>query len=108
MLERTQSVSARLLSAVAPAIAMPITTIINNSIKSGTFPTMWKLAKVIPIHKKGATDNKGNYRPISVLNALTKILERHVHEACMHISWHETFYTAASQGSVLNTLVTRH
>ena len=42
---------------------------------------MWKLAKVIPIHKKGATDNKGNYRPISVLSALSKLLERHVHDS---------------------------
>ena len=72
------TISARLLSAAAPAITMPITTIINNSIRSETFPTMWKLAKVIPIHKKGATDNKGNYRPISVLSAISKILERHV------------------------------
>ena len=75
------TISARLLSAEAPAITMPITTIINNSIRSGTFPTMWKLAKVIPIHKKGTTDNKGNYRPISVLSAHSKILERHVHDS---------------------------
>ena len=58
------TISARLLSAAAPAITIPITTIINNSIRSGPFPTMWKLAKVIPIHKKGDTDDKGNYRPI--------------------------------------------
>ena len=75
------TISARLLRAAAPAITMPITTIINNSIRIGTFPTMWKLAKVIPIHKKGATDNKGNYRPISVLSALSKILERQVHDS---------------------------
>ena len=56
------TISARLLSAAATAITMPITTMINNSIiRSGTFfPTMWKLTKVVPIHKKGATDDKGN------------------------------------------------
>lgn len=48
---------------------------------SGKFPTLWKLAKVIPIHKKGPTDDKGNYRPISVLCVLSKILERHVHDS---------------------------
>ena len=62
---------------------MPITTLIYNSrpIRSGTFPTMWKLANVILIHKQGATDNKGKYRPISVLSALSKILEIHVHDS---------------------------
>ena len=48
---------------------------------TGNFPTLWKLAKITPIHKKGPTENKGNYRPISVLCALSKILERHVHDS---------------------------
>ena len=74
-------ISARLLKAAAPAITVSVTTLINKSIVSGQFPTLWKLAKITPIHKKGPTENKGNDRPISVLCALSKILEKHVHDS---------------------------
>ena len=36
----------------------------NDSLRSGVFPDRLKLAKVIPLHKKGATDNPSNYRRI--------------------------------------------
>ena len=48
---------------------------------SGKFPTLWKLAKITPIHKKEPTENKGNYRSISVFAALSKILKQHVHDS---------------------------
>ena len=73
-------ISVRLLKAAAPAITMSVTTLINKSIVSGKCPTLWKLAKITPIYKKGSTENKGNYRPKSVLCALSKILERRVHD----------------------------
>ena len=69
-------ISARLLKAAAPALTVSVTSLINNSIVSGTFPTLWKLPKITPIHKKGPIENMGNYRPITVL-----ILERHVHDS---------------------------
>ena len=43
-------------------------------------PNKWKIAKVTPIHKKGNTNDYNNYRPISVLNICSKILERAVHK----------------------------
>ena len=57
------------------ALLIPITHIINASIASGTFPDHWKKAIVIPILKKGSQTDKNNYRPISILNATSKILE---------------------------------
>ena len=63
------------------AITVSITILINKSIVSRKFPTLLKLANITPIHKKGPTENKGNYRPISILCALSKILERHVHDS---------------------------
>ena len=38
-----------------------------------------KIAKIIPIHKSGPTDQHTNYRPISILPSLSKVLERVVH-----------------------------
>ncbi len=52
-----------------------ITTIINTSIVTGKFPTMWKHATVTPIYKNGDRDNINNYRPISLVPILSKVLE---------------------------------
>ena len=51
----------------------------NQSLSQGVFPTDWKQAKVTPVYKSGATNNTNNYRPISVLPILSKLLERFVH-----------------------------
>ena len=49
---------------------------INLSLKTSIFPTDWKAAKVIPTHKSGAHSNPDNYRPISVLPVISKIIEK--------------------------------
>ncbi len=61
---------------IAPAIATAIVKVINLNIGSSQFPSPWKMARVCPIFK---TDEKSNYRPISILCVLSKLLEKHVH-----------------------------
>ena len=56
-----------------------ICDIINNSISSGIFPDCMKIAKIIPIYKKGSKHDLGNYRPISILPFFSKILEKCIH-----------------------------
>ena len=73
--------SCRLLKAAAHAITVSGTTLKNKSTVSGKFPKLGKLATISLIHKTGPTENKGSYRPISVLCALSKILERHVNDS---------------------------
>lgn len=77
----SDSVSAKLLKIAAPIVAGPLTSILNASIRGGKFPDIWKLAKVSPIFKATDLTNKNNFRPISVLCILSKILERHVHDS---------------------------
>ena len=72
-------ISARLLKTAASAIAPSLSKLINICIAGGTFPSAWKEAKVTPIHKGNSKSDKNNYRPISVLPVLSKILERHLH-----------------------------
>ena len=43
------------------------------------FPDVWKIAKVSPLFKEGSLLDRSNFRPISVLATVSKILERHVH-----------------------------
>ena len=57
-------------------ISPVLTHIMNLSISSCTFPTIWKDHKVIPLHKKGDTLLCANYRPIALLSSISKLLER--------------------------------
>ncbi len=65
----------RLLRASAPDIAHPLAYIFNLSLKSGKFINEWKYAKVIPLFKSGPAMERNNYRPISILPILSKVLE---------------------------------
>lgn len=56
-------------------IVFPLTHFCNLSLQSGKFPNAFKMAKVLPIFKKGKRDDPGNYRPISLLSPLSKVLE---------------------------------
>ena len=53
--------------------------IINLSIKLSTFPEECKIAKLKPIFKKGARTDPKNYRPISLLPLVSKIIEKSIH-----------------------------
>ncbi|KAG7310900.1 hypothetical protein JYU34_003732 [Plutella xylostella] len=53
-----------------------IVHICNLSLRSGRFPDAFKHSTIIPIHKSGDKADVGNYRPISILPTLSKILER--------------------------------
>ena len=69
---------ARLFKDSAVVIADRVTHLVNLSIKSGTVPSEWKQAKVVPLFNSGNKDDLDNYRPISILPILSKILEKAV------------------------------
>jgi hypothetical protein len=73
------NLSAIILKSISECVSEPISIIINKSIESGTVPELMKTAKVIPIHKAKAKDNVSNYRPISILPTISKILEKVIH-----------------------------
>ena len=60
-------------------IVEPLCHIFNLSLASAIYPQPFKLAKVIPVFKKGDPDKCNNYRPISILPCISKILERIVY-----------------------------
>ncbi len=59
----------------AAYLSGPIKSIINQSIRTSTFPNELKAAEVTPIFKKNDRLDKGNYRPVSILPCISKIFE---------------------------------
>ena len=68
------------LKIAAEYVARPLHHIITLSIMQQRFPTSWKSAKVVPLHKKGSPLERGNYRPVALLSPLGKILEKVIYQ----------------------------
>ncbi len=64
----------------APHLSSPITQLCNLSISLSCFPEKCKIAKLKPLYKKGSTTEPKNYRPISLLPLVSKIIEKVIHE----------------------------
>ncbi len=77
---------------------LPILTyLFNRSLSLKVFPKLWKDAIVTPLFKSGRQDDVGNYRPISVLSTVGKLLERCVHDQCyQYLSTHNLLTTSQS------------
>ena len=69
-------IPAKIIKSVSVEIVYPLTVLFNLSMRDGIFPDQFKIAKITPIFKKGNKQEIKNYRPISVLPCLSKILER--------------------------------
>ena len=72
-------VSANMLKSTAISIAASLTKLFNMSIATGCFPKDWKRARITPFFKSSDLSLPKNYRPISILPIVSKLLERHVH-----------------------------
>ena len=67
-------ISSKLLKVIAPVIIKPLTLLINQVLNTGTFPDKLEIAKVTPIFKKCDPSLFENYRPNSLLPAISKVL----------------------------------
>ena len=70
--------SAKILKTLVDIVAPSLLKIVNISLLQGRFPKSLKIAKINPIHKGGQKSDPSNYRPISVLPILSKVIEKHV------------------------------
>ena len=70
----------QLLKNLCDPCSVPIAMIVNMSLEQGIVPDAMKLARVMPVHKAKAKYSFTNYRPISLLSNVSKILEKVVHK----------------------------
>ena len=73
-------VSNMLMKQIISVIKSPLCVLINRSLNTGIFPDLMKIAKVIPLHKGDELYLPDNFRPISLLPVLSKILEKVVYD----------------------------
>ena len=74
-------ISTKILKVLPNNFIEALSYVFNLSMEHGYFPTKFKSAKIIPIYKKkGSRKDEANYRPISLLCSMSKILEKLVHK----------------------------
>lgn len=69
-------ISVKMLKETALTVSPILTAIFNHSISTGTVPDCWKTSLITPIPKQGDPSDPHNYRPISLLPVVSKVLER--------------------------------
>ena len=74
------NISNILLKELAPVLCEPLCMITNQSMHSGIFPDLMKLAEVVPLYKNKSRETETNYRPISLLTTMSKVVEKVVYE----------------------------
>ena len=74
------AINNRVLKELAQPLYFPLSHLFNFSLTSGKVPLIWKEANVAPIFKKDDPSVVSNYRPISLLSKVGKVLEKIVHK----------------------------
>ena len=77
--DSTTRILSILLKAAFKVLAVELTHLINESIRTSSFPDTWAVGSITPILKEGDPLDPGNWRPISILPLPSKLLERAIH-----------------------------
>ena len=72
----SDNISVHMIKICNASVIELLCLIFEKSLNTGTYPSAWKEANIVPIHKKGSRQSKFNYRPISLLPTFGKIFER--------------------------------
>ena len=91
-------INSTLLKQALPYVLDTLTYVFNLCISNCTFPADLKKAKVIPIPKGKEISQLDNYRPISVLPILSKVLEKHIHRHLMQFCEHRSLFHPLQSG----------
>ena len=78
----------KILKNCAVGMAYPLSLLFKLSYNTGSIPSEWKRAHVVPVHKKGAKQNIENYRPISLTSLVMKTFERLIRDEILSRTSH--------------------
>ena len=91
-------ISNEILKCCSPVIEIYLTNCFNNCIEKQFFPNSLKIAKVIPLYKKGNANDPGNYRPICLLSSLSKVFEKLLYNRMVSFFNKKGLFTAKQYG----------
>ena len=91
-------IPAKLVTISAPFISKHLTIISNQSLSQGTFPIRLEISKVTPIYKKGPKHDMNNYRPISVISTIAKVMEKIAHNQLYSYLQNENILSPSQHG----------
>ena len=103
------NIPGKILRLAHNALSIPLTSLINNCMKSNVFPDIMKMADVSPNYKKSDNLVKGNYRPVSVLTTLSKLYESAMNDQllCYFASIFTDLLNAFRKGHNCQTLLVK-
>ena len=70
------NISGFIFNSCSNVLCGPLTYIFRKATQEGCFPSSWKSANIVPIHKSGKKFSVSNYRPISLLPQIAKVFEK--------------------------------
>ena len=94
------AINNRVLRELSNELCNPLCYLFNKSLSTGSFPKAWKEAHVCAVFKKGDPAIASNYRPISLLSNLDKVLERLVFKRVYNFFLDNNFLTAFQSGFI--------
>ena len=94
------AINNRILKELATPLSFPLSDLFNFSLATGKVPQMWKEANVTPIFKKEDPSVVSNYRPISLLSAVGKVLEKIVHKHLFNFVREHDLLSALQSGFI--------
>lgn len=90
------------------SLSLPLSILFNKSLTENKFPSRWKTGFVSPIFKEGDRNDVANYRPVTILCAISKIFERLVFnklfamvKSDIHCSQHGFFKSRSTQSNLM-------
>ena len=103
------NIPSKFIKPVSQYLTSPLTDIINSCIQSLTFPEEWKISRICPVPKVTDPQSLIDYRPISILPILSKVLERiilqqlaeHIEEKSIYLESQSGFRKSHSTITVL-------
>ena len=90
----------QLLKELAQPLSFPLCDLFNFSLSSGKVPKIWKQVNVSSIHKKNDPSDLSNYRPISLLSTVGKVLEKIMHKYVFNFFRDNNIITTLQSGFV--------